>query len=104
MWTSLLIQGRSWHKGNYIKIERKVLKNKQLLFLKTGTLQLIDGTAHYEGRVELRVDGEWGTVCDELFDIRDAAVVCRQVGYPGAVEVVPNVCILLFFSNRKSEL
>ena len=58
----------------------------------------MDGDAHYEGRVEVRIDGEWGTICDESFDIRDAAVVCRQVGYPGAVEVVLHVReITVFF-------
>ena len=26
-------------------------------------------------------DGEWGTICDDKFDNRDARVLCRMAGY-----------------------
>ena len=49
----------------------------------TIPVRLRNGTEASNGRVEAVVDGSWGAICDFGWDIRDANVVCRQLGYQG---------------------
>lgn len=48
----------------------------------TGTIRLAGGQSTNEGRVELCVDGVWGSVCDDYWGSDDAKVVCRMLGLP----------------------
>ena len=44
-------------------------------------VRLVGGLDQSYGRIEIGLNGVWGTVCGTTFDIFDATVVCRQLGY-----------------------
>ncbi len=45
----------------------------------TGEIRLVGGVNFTEGRVEICLSDEWGTVCDQMWDDVDASIVCRQL-------------------------
>ncbi|XP_068826279.1 macrophage scavenger receptor types I and II isoform X2 [Capricornis sumatraensis] len=53
----------------------------------SNTVRLVGGSGPHEGRVEIFHEGQWGTVCDDRWELRGGLVVCRSLGYKGVQSV-----------------
>ncbi|XP_024086083.1 uncharacterized protein LOC106674111 [Cimex lectularius] len=62
---------------------------KNCTWLEKGIqLRLYGGANPNEGTVEIKANDHWGLICDDQFDIEDAHVLCRHLGFPqGALEI-----------------
>ncbi|XP_067052699.1 deleted in malignant brain tumors 1 protein-like isoform X2 [Acropora muricata] len=50
----------------------------------TKGIRLLTSNRTRSGQVEIRLDGSWEAICFDKWDIHDAFVACRQLGFGGA--------------------
>ncbi|KAJ8312357.1 hypothetical protein KUTeg_009730 [Tegillarca granosa] len=48
-----------------------------------GSIRISDGSDKFSGRVEIYHGGQWGTICNKDFDVKEARVVCSMLGLTG---------------------
>ncbi|XP_012863262.1 T-cell differentiation antigen CD6 [Echinops telfairi] len=63
----------------------------QVTCAETRAVRLVGGGGRCEGRVELLEGDQWGSVCDDTWDLHDGHVVCRQLGCGWAVQALPGL-------------
>lgn len=51
-------------------------------------VRLVEGQYEWEGALEVFSGDQWGRVCAEDWDLNDADVVCRQLGFLGALDAL----------------
>lgn len=56
----------------------------------TVEIDLKDGPNKNEGRVRIIRNFIQGTICEGMFDDRDAQVICRSLGIPGGAKALVN--------------
>ena len=58
-----------------------VTSNLKLVCSIDWEMRLVNGGSSLEGRLEVCLNGVWGTICDQSWDDNDAGVACSQMGY-----------------------
>lgn len=79
--------------NSFLHTKLSVLKTGFWLFI-LGTILKFGGTTSknghghiYKGLLYVYHNQDWGTVCDDDFDLKDATVACKYLGFKNAVQV-----------------
>lgn len=67
-------------------------------------VRLSNGTGPYDGRAEIKVGDQWGTICNTNFDLFDADAFCRFLGLRQAAESSVFFFLVLIMISRNADL
>ena len=63
----------------------------------------MNGAAQGEGRVEIGMEGVWGTVCDDGWTVTNSQIVCKELNWFGGVRIGKS-CIWQEMNQHPSNL
>ncbi|KAF6102612.1 CD6 molecule [Phyllostomus discolor] len=63
----------------------------QVTCAENRALRLVEGGSRCAGRVEMLEYGQWGSLCDDTWDLKDADVVCKQLSCGWAIQALPGL-------------
>ena len=52
-----------------------------IIFCYTEDIRLTGGSTIYEGQVEVFINGEWGAVCSDGIDTKEAETLCQSLAF-----------------------
>ena len=65
-----------------------------------GQLRLAGGNVNNEGRVDICLNNEWGTICDRSWNTNDAKVACGALGFSRGGENIFMLALLMPLSTK----
>ncbi|XP_025104988.1 antigen WC1.1-like [Pomacea canaliculata] len=75
--------------SNLVQREKREMESVfQYLARQHDTIRLVNGSKPWNGRVEVKYNGSWAVVCDDLFSVWSATVVCTMLGVTGGAPEV----------------
>ncbi|XP_032400740.1 scavenger receptor cysteine-rich type 1 protein M130-like isoform X3 [Xiphophorus hellerii] len=69
---------RQLHCGSVVSLQRDENDNVEIVC--SDSVRLVQGTNRCSGRLEVKTNQSWSSVCEKDFDLQDAEVVCREIG------------------------
>ncbi|XP_023207049.1 scavenger receptor cysteine-rich type 1 protein M130-like isoform X5 [Xiphophorus maculatus] len=69
---------RQLHCGSVVSLQRDKHYNVEIIC--SDSVRLVQGTNRCSGRLEVKTNQSWSSVCEKDFDLQDAEVVCREIG------------------------
>ncbi|XP_032413395.1 scavenger receptor cysteine-rich type 1 protein M130-like isoform X2 [Xiphophorus hellerii] len=75
--TSVAAACRQLHCGSLVSLQRDKYGNLEIVC--SDSVRLVQGTNRCSGRLEVKTNQSWSSVCEKDFDLQDAEVVCREI-------------------------